>query len=94
VQLKIAQEWLTQNQLDFLHITGVGYGNSKAFACTGVDIFVDDDSEKLEELVTTVPYRFLFGEQEHNQTSDHDIINPTKNIAHTWKEFLEKIQNL
>jgi len=55
VQLKIAQEWLTQNQLDFLHITGVGYGNSKAFACTGVDIFVDDDSEKLEELVTTVP---------------------------------------
>ena len=58
-ELEIAKEWSVRQglQLDFV---GVGRGNSKANAAHGLDIYVDDDLDKLELLVDVVPHRFLF----------------------------------
>lgn len=57
--LKPAKDWLKQHGLD-LSVTGVGYGSSKAKACQGLDMFVDDDLEKLESVVGVVPHLLLF----------------------------------
>lgn len=59
VELQIAKEWsvLRGLQLDFV---GVGYGASKADAAIGLDLYVDDDLDKLEPLVGIVPNLFLF----------------------------------
>jgi hypothetical protein len=56
--LERAQEWSKKFNLD-LHFTGVGYKQSKAPACEGLDIYVDDDIDKLEELLSIVPQRLL-----------------------------------
>ena len=40
-------------------VTSVGPGKSKAKACQGLDVFIDDDGYKLESLVGIVPHLFL-----------------------------------
>lgn len=62
--LIIAKEWLANHALD-LPITGLVYGSSKASACIGMDLFVDDDPAKLQDLVGVVP-RLLFFCWPHN----------------------------
>ncbi len=59
VQLDVAKEWsATQGlALDFI---GVGFGLSKAGAAAGFDLFVDDDLDKLAQLIDVVPHRLLF----------------------------------
>ena len=56
---EIAKEWSTRQgfQLDFI---SVGYGNTKVEAATGLDVYVDDDLDKILPLVGIVPHRFLF----------------------------------
>lgn len=89
VELEIAKEWSTRQglQLDFV---GVGYGNSKAGAAVGLDLYVDDDLDKLEPLVGVVPHRFLFS-WGYNAHVDGGSI--AKRIA-SWEELHQTIQAL
>ena len=56
---EIAREWMRLKGLD-LRLVGVGGGVSKTDACRGLDIYIDDDLDKLEPLVDFVPHRYLF----------------------------------
>ena len=56
---EIAREWMKLKSLD-LHLVGVSGGVSKADACKGLDVYIDDDLDKLEPLVDFVPHRYLF----------------------------------
>ena len=89
VELEIAKEWsLSQGlQLDFV---GVGYGNSKADAATGLNLYVDDDLDKLEPLVDVVPHRFLFS---WGYNAHVDIGTIAKRIA-SWEELYRTVQVL
>lgn len=57
--LALAKKYL-QDQRLFLEIIGTGYGNSKAPALEGFDVFMDDDEDKLVPVIGTVPHLFLF----------------------------------
>jgi len=87
--LAIAAEWALKQGL-LLDFTGVGYGRSKATAAKGVDVYIDDDLEKLEPLVGVVPNRYLFswGYNEHI-----DVSGVANRIA-SWEEFYSTIQQL
>ncbi len=89
VELEIAKEW-SINQGLTLEFVGVGYGVSKAVACTGLDIYIDDDLDKLEPLVGIVPHRFLFS-WGYNSHIDEGVI--AKRIG-SWREFLKAIESL
>ncbi len=89
VELEIAKEWSIRQglQLDFV---GVGYGNSKAEAATGLDLYVDDDLDKLEPLVNVVPHRFLFS---WGYNTHIDVGTTARRIA-SWGELHRTIQVL
>ena len=89
VEIEIAKEWslLQGLQLDFV---GVGYGNSKADAATGLNLYVDDDLDKLEPLVDVVPHRFLFS---WGYNAHVDIGTIAKRIA-SWEELYRAVQAL
>lgn len=67
VGVEIAREWSIRQKLK-LDFIGVGYGNSKADATKGLDVYVDDDLEKLKPLVGIVPHRFLFSWDYNDQS--------------------------
>lgn len=87
-QLGVAKEWTRQNGLD-IDFTGVGYGASKAGAAAGLDLYVDDDLDKLEPLVGIVPHRFLFswGYNEHIETG-----GIARRVA-SWQELLREVKS-
>lgn len=60
--LEVARKWTHLQGLN-LEFVGVEYGSSKASAATeaGVDVFVDDDLDKLLPLIGIVPHLFHFG---------------------------------
>lgn len=58
--LEFAKKWLAEYHLPDLPIQGVGYGLSKAKACEGLDVYIDDDLEKLLPLVGQVRNLLFF----------------------------------
>lgn len=89
IELEIAKEWSLRQglQLDFV---GVGYGNSKASAANGLDIYIDDDLDKLEPLVGVVEHRFLFS---WGYNAHVEVGEVAKRIA-SWDEFYRTISIL
>ncbi|MEK7635179.1 MAG: hypothetical protein AAB446_01980 [Patescibacteria group bacterium] len=89
IELEIAKEWSIKQGLA-LNFIGVGSGSSKAESCTGLDVYIDDDLDKLEPLVDIVPYRFLFswGYNSHIKTG-----SIAKRIG-SWQEFNNMIRSL
>jgi 5'(3')-deoxyribonucleotidase len=65
--LKKAENLLKKYNID-LPLVGVGYGLSKAVAAEGLDLFVDDDIEKLIPLNGIVKHLLLFSSlyNQHN----------------------------
>ncbi len=88
-ELEIAKEWSLQQRLT-IDFTGIGYGVSKAAACTGLDVYIDDDLDKLQPLVDIVPHRFLFS---WGYNSHIDVGDVAKRIG-SWDEFCETIESL
>lgn len=95
--LDVATEWYEEQrerapydvpELDFV---GVGYPGSKAPACkeADVDVFVDDDLDKLEHLIDDVPYRFHFTGEYETET-DTKVAEPVEH----WEELYEEIKAL
>ncbi|MBI2109478.1 MAG: hypothetical protein HYT93_04945 [Parcubacteria group bacterium] len=88
-KLNIAKEWSSRQGLE-LDFIGVGGGTSKAPAAAGLDLFVDDDLDKLEPLVGVVPHLFLFSWGYNTHLAE-------KNIArriHSWEELHNIIEML
>ncbi len=85
----IAQAWLKRHSVS-LPICGVGNGIPKTTACQGLDVYVDDDLDKLEPLSNIVRYRFLFsqGYNEHVQT------NRTASRVANWRELYCRIRDI
>ncbi len=88
--LEIAREWMELNCIN-LPIVGVGPESSKADACKGLDIFVDDDLHRLEELVDIVPNRFLFTWDYNRHIRLEDGIVKR---AYSWKDLYSKISDI
>lgn len=84
-----AKEWSAQQGL-LLDFVGVGQGNSKAEAARGLDVYIDDDLDKLEPLVGIVPHLFLFS-WEYNKHVD--VGSVARRVA-SWKKFYSIIQSL
>ena len=86
----IALEWMKLHKLSIPFI-GIGEGVSKADACRGLDVYIDDDLDKLEPLVGIVQHRYLFswGYNKH--------VEVPKEIAqriNSWQHFYEEISKL
>ena len=90
LEAQIAHEWLMLHKL-MLPITSTGFGNSKAEACKGLDVYVDDDLDKLEPLVGIVPHRFLFTWEYNTHTSFDPAIAVRVN---SWEQFYTEIKKV
>ncbi len=88
-QLEIAQEWALKRGLivDFI---GMGYGKSKAGAAAGMDLYVDDDLDKLEPLVGVVPHRYLFSWGYNRHLDETGVAS---RVA-SWQELYDRICGL
>jgi hypothetical protein len=87
--LKIAEEWSILQGL-CLDFTGVGYGLSKAMFCRGLDVFIDDDIDKLLQLKDVVPNRYLFSWGYNNHVDTEGVARR----VHSWEEFFYNVNNL
>jgi uncharacterized HAD superfamily protein len=83
----LAESYLRSNGIS-VPVYGMGKGVSKAPACKGLDVFIDDDLDKLEDLTDIVPNRYLMSWQfnEHHDTKD------IATRVHSWEEFYTLIQ--
>lgn len=72
-----------------IRITGVGL-NSKSDACRGLDVYVDDDLDKLEYLVGIVDHRFLFSWEYNKHLTTKDIASRVT----SWRELYSRISDL
>ncbi len=88
-QLDIAREWCGRHGIA-LDFTGVGYGVSKAGAAAGLDLYVDDDLDKLSPLVGIVPHRFLF-DWGYNRHIDETGV--ARRVA-SWEELHDRVTEL
>ena len=64
--LQVALEWFAKKNL-YLDVIGVGYGKHKTDACRGLDVFVDDDLQKLLPLQGLVKHLLLFSSPTNRQ---------------------------
>jgi uncharacterized HAD superfamily protein len=87
---ELARRWLKENNLE-IELLGVGNKVTKAAGCQGLDLFVDDDWDKLEPLIGVVPNRYLFT-WEYNKHID--VAQSVAKRVHSWEEIYGIIQNL
>ncbi len=85
----VAQEWLIKNDL-FVPVIGVPYPLPKTEACKGLDIYVDDDLDKLEPLVGIVENRYLFSWPYNKHNNPGSI---AKRVD-SWQQLYFEIQRL
>ncbi len=90
--LRIAREWTIDRgiALDPLDFQGIGHGKSKADAAVGLDIFIDDDLDKLKLLVGVVPHLFLFSWGYNDRVNEGNV---ARRVA-SWREFIERISEI
>lgn len=89
-ELHIAREWMTNYGLE-IQLISSGVRMSKADACKGLDVYIDDDLDKLEPLVNIVPYRYLFswGYNKHME-----IPSEVAQRINSWNAFYEEVRGL
>lgn len=88
-ELEIAQEWMTHQGIQ-LDCIGLGNGVSKAESAQGLDVYIDDDLDKLEPLIGIVPHLFLFswGYNRHEKCGKGII------RVSSWRMFYEMVKAL
>ncbi len=91
----VADRWLQENGFNFVPRIGIGYGKSKAgiLQAFGADVYIDDDIDKLLELVGIVPHLFLFAwpwsEKEKLPSEIKRLENSWR--VNPWKQFYLEI---
>lgn len=89
-ELEIAREWLKLRGLEPEFIS-VGYGHDKVGAVRGMDIFMDDDLNKLLPLVVHLPERlFLF----HRDYNSADQVPAGIRRVSDWVKFRELLEEI
>lgn len=88
-ELEIAKEWCGNHGLS-LEFVGVGYGGNKAQAVTGLDVYVDDDLDKLEPFVGVVPQLFLFSWGYNQHVNEAGIATRVS----SWSDLYARIRAL
>ncbi len=88
-QWEIALQWMSNLGIE-IEAVPLGEGVSKVQACRGLDVYIDDDLNKLESLQGVVPHRFLFS---HPYNEDLETGTIATRI-HSWKSFYEEIQKI
>lgn len=83
----IARRWMEKHNLS-LSLKGVGSGVPKTEACRGLEVYVDDDLDKLQPLVSAVPHRYLFSWGYNQHTHNSAVAERVT----SWKELYERIQ--
>ncbi len=81
-EVDVIHAWLQERGLA-LECVAVGYGNDKAAAVEGFDIYVDDDLPKLMPLIGHIPKLFLFSQPHNKQVSVPGAIRRVD----TWEEL-------
>lgn len=87
--LEIAEDWTRAHGMA-LEFVGVGYAKSKLVAASGLDMFIDDDFDKLKPLVGAIPNLFLYS-WDYNQ---HIDVGSAAKRVFSWKEIYQNIQLL
>jgi len=87
---EIAREWMRNHGLD-VQLISSGIGRSKADACRGLDVYIDDNLNKLEPLIDVVPHRYLFS-WEYNQHIE--IPAGMAQRVNSWHHFYEEVRRL
>lgn len=82
---KFAEEWLNKREV-YIPVVGTNQ-KPKTEYCKNLDIFIDDDYPKLEELVGVVPHLFLLDKPYNN---DIRIMNSIKRLR-DWNIFYDTI---
>ena len=87
--LLIAKEWAVSNGID---LPFVGCEGSKESYCRDLelDVFVDDDFDKIESVANVVKYNFLFSWGYNESVGE----KPISTRIHSWRELYEKISDL
>lgn len=75
--------WLSARNLNLL-VTGVGYGKPKIEACQGLDMFIDDDLDKLVPLAGQVPHLLLFSSPTNRQ---HEVPAGIRRVDSWWEVY-------
>lgn len=95
--LKIVKAYLARHKLAINYV-GVGYGKTKANAAKKLklDVFMDDDSHKLERLVGVVPYLFLHDWVYNRNIRVDSAVIERVGDEHTcaWEKFYERIHEI
>lgn len=91
--LDIAMKWLHVHGIT-LPCHGVGYGKSKADACASCDVFVDDDIDKLEDLIHVVPRLFLFSWAYNEHVSHEHEQSAIYTRIQSWPALISIISTL
>lgn len=86
-EIENAKKWLAHQGL-ILDFVSVGFGQSKAEAASGLDVYIDDDLDKMRSLVSIVPHLFLFSWPYNLREQENGI---ARRIA-SWQEFYQAIQ--
>jgi len=89
VGLKIVKEWSFCRGL-MIDFVGVGLNKSKAQATAGLDVYVDDDLDKLEPLVGIVPNLFLFSWGYNQHLNEIGVAAR----VYSWEELYQGIQKI
>jgi len=87
--LDVASSWLYGHGITDVNIQGTGYGLSKTSACEGLDLYVDDDLEKLLPLIGIVPHLLFFSWPWNMHEKDSQVIRVV-----SWREILEYIERI
>ncbi len=87
----IARDWFGMRMECNLDFYGVGPKASKLHVARQLclDVMIEDDTDKLEPLIGTVPYLFLL-EQPYNRGN---LVDGIKRVA-SWEEIYDRLQNI
>jgi len=84
--LEVAKRWLEKKGIK-INAVGVGKDVSKLEAAKGLDVYIDDDFDKLEPLIGSVSNLFLF---EWGYNSHVEVPVSVRRVKN-WEEFYKEI---
>ncbi|MDD4289824.1 MAG: hypothetical protein PHH83_00925 [Patescibacteria group bacterium] len=91
IALEIAEEWFSRKMPEFkVDFVGIDNGNSKLKSAIGLDVFIDDTFEVLEELLGFVPNLYLFL---WNYNLEDGFDSRIQRVS-SWKEIYKIINDL
>lgn len=88
----LAEEWIRRELALDVPVTGVGFDTTKEAACRSeaLDVYVDDDREKLVPLQDVVPHRFFF----RHGYNEHEDPGSVAESVWNWEAFMSEVRRI